>query len=120
MTSTPTKLGRTITRYRKAAGLSLHECARRVGVSHAVLLYWEAGKRIPKAPNLQRLATVLCVDFEDLFAAAGYAAPGHLPELPVYLRQKLSLTGSETERVARYVERIARQKKGGRRAKRDR
>lgn len=119
MNSTSNKLGRAITRHRKAAGLSVYECARRAEVTDTTLLYWERGDRTPKAPNLQRLATALAIDFEDLFAAAGYSTPGHLPELPVYLRQKLSLTGPETERVERYVARIAKQKRG-QRAKRDR
>ncbi len=110
MKSTPNKLGRAITRHRKAAGLSAYECARKAGVTKTILLYWESGKRTPKAPNLQRLARALGIDFEELFAAAGYSTSGHLPELPVFLRQKLSLTKSETERVERYVERIAKQK----------
>jgi transcriptional regulator with XRE-family HTH domain len=118
MKSASNKLGRAITRYRRAAGLSMSECARKAGVSKSLLLYWEEGTRTPKAPNLQRLARALGVDFEDLFELAGYATPGHLPELPVYLRQKERLNQGEAERVARYVARIKQQ--GGGRAKRDR
>jgi transcriptional regulator with XRE-family HTH domain len=114
MTPTSNRLGRAITRYRKAAGLSVYECARQAGIPKTNLLYWESGERTPKASNLQRLARALGVDFEDLFALAGYSTPGNLPELPIYLRRKLSLTGSETERVARYVERIKKQKRGQR------
>lgn len=110
MVTSSNKLGRALTRYRTAAGLSLSDCARRAGISKTNLLYWERGERTPKAPNLQRLARTLGVDFEDLFELAGYA-PGHLPELPVFLRKKEKLTKGETERVARYVERIKQHKR---------
>jgi transcriptional regulator with XRE-family HTH domain len=115
MNSTSNKLGRAIARYRQAVGLSVYECARRAGVTKTILLYWERGDRTPKAPNLQRLATVLGIDFEELFELAGYAAPDP-PELPIYLRRQEKLTKGEAERVARYIARI----KGGQRAKRDR
>lgn len=114
MTSTSNKLGRAITRYRKAAGLSVYECARKARVPKTNLLYWESGERTPKAPNLQRLARTLGIDFEELFELAGYSPSGHLPELPVFLRKQERLTQNEAERVARYVERIKRQKKGKR------
>jgi len=113
------KLGRALTRHREAAGLSLSDCARKVGVVKSVLHGWESGKRTPKAPNLQRLARTLGVDFEELFELAGYGTPGHLPELPVYLRRKEKLTRDETERVARYVARLKGQKRR-QRAQRDR
>lgn len=113
MNSTSNKLGRAIARYRQGAGLSVYECARRAGVTKTILLYWERGDRTPKAPNLQRLARALGVDFEDLFALAGYSAPD-LPELPIYLRKSERLTQGEAERVARYVERIKKQKRGQR------
>lgn len=40
------------------------------------------------------------------------APSGHLPELPVLLRKQERLTKNEAERVANYIERIKRQKKG--------
>lgn len=97
--------------------MSISECARKLGIAKSILHYWETGERTPKAPNLQRFAAVVDVDFEELFVLAGYS-PGKLPELPLYLRKKLDLTEGEAERVERYVTRIAKQKRG-RRAKRD-
>jgi transcriptional regulator with XRE-family HTH domain len=110
MSPTSNKLGRAITRHRKAAGLSISECAGKVGVAKSILHYWETGERVPKAPNLQRLAAVVGVDFEELFDLAGYA-PGKMPEFPLYLRKTFNLNESEAERVGRYVERIRQQKK---------
>lgn len=112
-------LGKTITRHREAAGLSIGECARRTKVAKSLLLYWERDEKVPTPASVQRLASVLAVDFESLFVLAGHAAPGNLPGLPTYLRKKHNLSKSDTERVERYVARIKAQK-GGRRAKRDR
>ncbi|MGH3428662.1 MAG: helix-turn-helix domain-containing protein, partial [Mycobacteriales bacterium] len=97
-------------RYRKAAGLSVYECARQAGIPKTNLLYWESGERTPKAPNLQRLASALGIDFEELFELAGFSSVS-LTDLPVYLRKQEKLTKDETERVARYVERIKQQKR---------
>lgn len=118
MTVRSNKLGRALGRYREAAGLSLSDCARKVGVVKSVMHNWESGERTPKAPNLQRLAHVLGIPFEDLFELAGYGATD-LPDLPVYLRKKERLSRDETERVARYVKRIKQQKRRAH-AKRDR
>ncbi len=110
MNTVSVQLGRAITRYREAAGLSLRECARSAKVAPATLSYWERGEWVPKAQHLQRLAVVLGVDFEDLFALAGYTTPNSLPALPIYLRKKHRLTKSDAERVERYIERIKGQK----------
>lgn len=47
---------------RENAGLSVEECARRVGVEPTSLRAWEAGERAPRANRLQVLAGVLNVN----------------------------------------------------------
>lgn len=84
-------LGKTITKHREAAGLSIAECARRTKVAKSLLLYWERDEKMPTPSSLQRLAAALHLDFEDLFALADYASP-NLPALPTYLRKKHRLT----------------------------
>jgi transcriptional regulator with XRE-family HTH domain len=109
MTPQSNDLGTFIRQRREARGVTLPHLADQIGVAKSLLLYWERGERMPKPPNLQKLATALGASFEDLFALAGYATPDDLPGLPVYLRQKVGLSEDEATRVERYVARIAKQ-----------
>jgi len=110
MTANNHQLGNFITRHRKALDLSLPRLAEQVGASKGLVYAWEQDAKTPGPKYLQRLATALHVDFEDLFALADYASPDSLPALPIYLRKKHLLTKSDAERVERYVERIKGQK----------
>ncbi len=58
----------------------------------------------PKPDHLQRLAQALGIEVEELYAAAGYLAPGGLPALRPYLRAKYGLTEDLASRIEGYVE----------------
>jgi transcriptional regulator with XRE-family HTH domain len=58
-------------------GLSVALLAAVVAVTPATIYQYEAGHHRPRRSTLRRLATVLHLDYHDLFAAAGY--PPGLP-----------------------------------------
>jgi len=44
---------------RRAAGVTVREMARTVGVSRQAVEFWESGKRRPSGPNLERYVEAL-------------------------------------------------------------
>lgn len=77
-----------LAKHRKRRGLSMSDLAKAAGTTKSNISYWESGKWLPKADQLQPLAEALGVSYEDLFAIAGYASPEALPEPTPYLRAK--------------------------------
>jgi len=63
-------LNTTLARQRREElGLSLHQAARLVGVTHVALLRWEAGQTEPRSlDSLQKWAQVLGVEAGDLIS----------------------------------------------------
>ncbi len=59
-------LGTKIKHYRKIAGLTQEELAKKVGVSRIYIQYIEAGKRVPSLKRLKRIAEVLGADLSEL------------------------------------------------------
>lgn len=95
-------LGTLIARARHDRGLSMEGLAAATGVSKGLVWQWERGNKTPTAANLARVARALDVDFEDLFALAGYVTPDALPTLAPYLRTKYGLSDdaiAEAERL---------------------
>lgn len=109
------KLGRLLEKHRKALGLSQEKLGAKVGLPASTILRLERGEfKAPSPEKLQRLAVALEVDFEDLFALAGYGTPEGLPGLPIYLRQKFDdLSDDGVARVERYVERLRKEEEQG-------
>lgn len=103
------ELGAFIRQHREAAGLSMSGLAERARVNRSTIMRWEEGARTPGAAELAKLARALDVDFEDLFALAGYVSPLGLPTVAPYLRTKYGLSGdalAEAERMfAELIER---------------
>jgi DNA-binding XRE family transcriptional regulator len=64
----PVALNTTLAQQRrKELGLSLHQAARLIGVTHVALLRWEAGQTEPRSlDSLQKWAQVLGVKTSDL------------------------------------------------------
>lgn len=84
-----TKLGAFIREEREAEGRSLSQLAAAVGVQKSTILRMEQGAiESPSPLTLQRISEALRVDFEDLFALAGYGTPEGLPAVGPYLRRK--------------------------------
>lgn len=77
-----------IAKHRKLRGLTMEELAEAAGTTKSNVSYWESGRWLPKAKQLQPLAEALGVSYEDLFALAGYASPSALPAPTPYLRAK--------------------------------
>lgn len=68
------ELGALICRLRARAGIGKQaDLARRLGVAQQTVSRWEQGLSRPRANDLPRLATLLDVGQDELFAAAGYA-----------------------------------------------
>lgn len=60
------QISHTLTSARQAAGLSLRELARRAGTSHATLLAYEKGQKMPSVATFLRIveAANFAVDFD--------------------------------------------------------
>ena len=51
---------------RLAKGWSMGRLAAEVGVSRQAVFHWETGDRAPSLPNLDKVAIVLGLDYEEL------------------------------------------------------
>jgi len=100
------RLGEFIQQRRLQAGLSLRRLGELSGMSAAYLLKTERGDiKQPSPHHLQRLASQLGCEYEDLAALAGYSLPQGLPTLPVYLRTKYDdLSDEELRQVVSFVD----------------
>ena len=68
--STECDNGARLTRYRKAAGLSVRELARQINVQHTAILYWESTDTPPRSNVLVPLSKALGVTVEELLGEA--------------------------------------------------
>lgn len=72
-------LGKYIREYRKAKGLTQHELATRVGVSHIAISAIERGASVPTADHLFDIATELDMSLDYLIYAGSHFQQPHLP-----------------------------------------
>jgi transcriptional regulator with XRE-family HTH domain len=108
------ELGDYIRRHREAAGLTLEQLGKRTGVNKSSVHRWENATRTPGAADLARLSRGLGIDFEDLFALAGFVAPIELPTLEPYLRTKYGLSDDAARAEAeRFHSRLTRKQRTG-------
>ena len=115
-----TRLGTAIARYRKKAGLSQLALAKQIGVPASTIFRLEKGEfGMPDPDKLSRLADVLGIEAEELYALAPYP---DLPEMAPYLRAKHGMSAEAiAEAEAFFADLKKRDKKpGGRRGKRRR
>ena len=68
----PTAFGTLLRQLRESRGLTLEVLADKAGFSHVAIGDWERGKRNPKRPNVEAVASALEVPADDLLAAAGF------------------------------------------------
>ncbi|HXC76968.1 MAG TPA: helix-turn-helix transcriptional regulator [Candidatus Acidoferrum sp.] len=95
----------TLRRERERSGLSVRQLADKAGLVGSTVSRLESGLiASPRPDHLQRIARALQIDVEELYADAGYAISGELPELATYLRRKFQLTPDEANRVEGYVQ----------------
>lgn len=121
------QLGRFVQRHRREVGVSLREAAKQMGLDYTWLYRLEKGEIESPAPDkLVRVARVLKVDTEDLFALVGYMSPDQLPDFVPYLRAKFDLNEAAVRELSETFRRVLdepvpkQRKKGGIRAKRSR
>jgi transcriptional regulator with XRE-family HTH domain len=102
------ELGRFVQKHREQAGLSLRDLEEQSGVTYSYIAKIERGDvDAPSADKLLRLAKVIGVEVEDLYALAGYVMPEGLPEFKVYLRTKHpDLTKKEVRDLERHLSQL--------------
>jgi transcriptional regulator with XRE-family HTH domain len=102
-------LGRYIAELREQQGKSLRALAEAAGLSPSSLSDIENGRSLAQPDTLERLATALGIDWEDLYALAGYGRPAALPSFGPYLRSKYGdqLTAKELRDLERYFRAIS-------------
>ena len=64
------KVAELIKKYRKQAGLTQEELAKKTNCATITIYQYESGKRMPTFANLQKIADALNVDLLDLIDAA--------------------------------------------------
>jgi len=95
----PVNLGEYIRRQRLKRNMSLRQLADQLQLHHSYLSRLEAGDyKHPSPEVLQRIALALEIDYQDLFALTGYAAPEGLPSFVPYLRAKYPYMDDATAR----------------------
>jgi transcriptional regulator with XRE-family HTH domain len=86
-------LGQMLQRGREAVGLAIRQLADEIGVDRGYLSRLE--RDFYKRPNLQilnRLATRLDLDYTELVASTGQAAPEQAPSFPRYIVSRYNVT----------------------------
>lgn len=76
-------LGVLIRDARQAAGVSLEDCARRIGVSPGTLEAWEYGEDMPSLPEIELLAHVLEVPLSHFMGAQTLDQQAEAPAIDV-------------------------------------
>jgi transcriptional regulator with XRE-family HTH domain len=99
------QLGRLIAKYRQAKGLSQRAAADLMGYHHSYLARLEGGDyEAPRPQQLKKMASVLDIPMEDLYALAGYQVEDRLPDFAPYLRAKYDLPTEAVERLDEYFQ----------------
>lgn len=63
-------IGKNIEQLRLAKGLSQQQLAKKAKVAQSSIHYWETGVRTPKPQQIQKLASVLEADYDDIDPSA--------------------------------------------------
>jgi transcriptional regulator with XRE-family HTH domain len=103
--SQQTPLGKLLREARLKARLSQAQLAETIGISRPFLSQLESGRYLQPAPEtLQRIAEVLSISREDLYALTGYTAPSGLPDFRAYLHAKYALPDAAIDELSDYFE----------------
>lgn len=103
-------LGDYLRSHRQAAGLSIGQLSRAVGIDRAQITRLEQGTvASPKADLLARIAECIQVSVADLYGLAGYSTANDLPSFVPYLRAKYAdLPAAAVDQMERYFRQVAR------------
>lgn len=103
MQDQPTPLGTLIRSRRQQLGLGLRELEALTGVDRGRLSHVEAGRRSFEPDALAALSRALQLPLSDLYVAAGYPIPRHLPSIRAYLRRAYSMPEAAVDEIERYL-----------------
>lgn len=99
------QLSEVLRHERERRGLTVRQLADAAGLVPSTVSRIETGFiSTPRPDHLQRIARVLGIDAEELYAAVGYLVPSALPELRLYLRAKYGLAEGDASRIEGYVQ----------------
>lgn len=119
---TAASLAETIRRHRERAGFSQQGLAKEIGVPASTIFRLERAEvEAPDPDKLERIATALEIEPEELFAK--YPAPEKLPDMAPYLRAKYGMSAEAVAEAEQFFSSLTgrdEQKKKRRRAKRAR
>jgi transcriptional regulator with XRE-family HTH domain len=103
-------IGDLVRRLREQRNWTSYELAERSGLNRSIVSKLERGLRTATPETLAKLADALDVGVEDLYAAAGFAAPKALPSFQPYLRAKYAhLPADKVAVLTAYFEEIERE-----------
>lgn len=106
--SQQTPLGKLLKDARVKAGTSQAQLAQTIGISRPFLSQLESGRYLQPAPDvLQRIADVLGISRDDLYALTGYTAPSGLPDFRAYLYAKYAMPDAAIDELSDYFEFIS-------------
>lgn len=103
MQDRPTTLGQLIRRRRSELQLSFSDLEAATGIRRSRLSEVERGQRRLSPPLLVPLASALQVPLADLYEAAGYPLPQHLPSIRPYLRRAYQIPEAAVDEIERYL-----------------
>ena len=104
--------GARLAALRKHAGLSQSEFADKVGITRAMVDYYERRATNPSADFIIKAASVLGVSTDELLSVSGRTAgkPGRKSKLNRYMEQIKSLPRSEQQYVVKFLEQVVQRK----------
>lgn len=87
-------IGGALQQTRKLMGNSQAEMARELGVSREQVSDYEAGKREPRAGDLERLAEWWEIPLPTLMVRLGYSVPREWPDFEDWYRERVNMEGN--------------------------
>jgi transcriptional regulator with XRE-family HTH domain len=99
----PLTIGEYIRRAREKKGLSGRRLAAMINMHHGYLSRLEAGDyKRPSPEILERIASALDLNYDDLFAITGQHAPSGLPSFVPYIRAKYEVDDETLRKLNEY------------------
>lgn len=104
--------GARLSALRKQAGLSQSEFADKVGITRAMIDYYERRATNPSADFIVKAAAVLGCTTDDVLGVAGKSAgrAGRKSKLDRYMEQVKSLPKAEQQYVVKFLEQVVKRR----------
>lgn len=99
-------LGTAIRQARERHGLSVRQLAKQVRMHSSYISRLETGVlKYPSPEKLERIASALAMNYDDLYSLAGYTPEG-LPSFEPYLRTKYIIKDDDAKRLCDHFRRF--------------